>query len=58
MSNDARGARPSQVARFGAFLALSALAGCSVPVAAGLDENDANQAVVALERYGIASEKE
>jgi type III secretion protein J len=58
MTNDARGARPSQVARFASFLAVAALGGCSVPVAAGLDENDANQAVVALERYGIASEKE
>ncbi len=40
-------------------LALSCLlAACSVPVAAGLDEGDANEAVVALERGGIVAEKE
>jgi type III secretion protein J len=32
--------------------------GCSVPVAAGLDEGDAAEAVVALERASVASEKE
>ncbi len=62
MNSNVRGAaRPGRAARAGAFLALStlwALVGCSVPVAAGLDENDANEAVVALERYGIAAEKE
>jgi type III secretion protein J len=31
---------------------------CSVPIAAGLDEGDASQAVVALEKSGIAAEKE
>jgi type III secretion protein J len=31
---------------------------CSVPVSAGLDEVEANQAVVALERSGIAAEKD
>lgn len=59
MANDVRGAaRLRRAARFGAFSVFVWLAGCTVPVAAGLDENDANQAVVALERYGIASEKE
>lgn len=59
MAKHVRGAaRPGRAARFGACSAWVLLCGCSVPVAAGLDENDANQAVVALERYGIASEKE
>ena len=31
---------------------------CSVPIAAGLDEGNASQAVVALEKSGIAAEKE
>lgn len=31
---------------------------CSVPVAASLDEGDASEAVVALEKGGVASEKE
>lgn len=34
------------------------LVGCSVPIAAGLDENDANHAVVALEKSGVAAEKD
>jgi type III secretion protein J len=34
------------------------IAGCSVPVAAGLDESDANHVVVALDRAGIDSSKE
>jgi type III secretion protein J len=34
------------------------LAGCNVPIAAGLDENDANHAVVALEKSGVAAEKD
>ncbi len=34
------------------------LAGCSVPIAIGLDETDANHAVVALEKSGVAAEKE
>ena len=46
----------------GTWAALPALAlvmlGCSVPVVAGLDEGDASQAVVALERGGIGAEKE
>jgi type III secretion protein J len=33
-------------------------AGCSVPVAAGLDELQANRVVVALDRAGVGSEKE
>ncbi len=40
----------------GVFLALAS--GCSVPVAAGLEEGDASEAVVALERGGIAADKE
>ena len=34
------------------------LSGCSVPISAGLDEPNATQAVVALEKSGIAAEKE
>jgi type III secretion protein J len=34
------------------------LAGCNVPIAAGLDESDANHAVVALEKNGVAAEKD
>jgi len=34
------------------------LAGCNVPIAVGLDENDANHAVVALERSGVAADKD
>ena len=35
-----------------------ALAGCNVPIAVGLDESDANHAVVALEKSGVAADKE
>ena len=59
MAKHVRGAaRLRRAARFGAFFGALWLTGCTAPVAAGLDENDANQTVVALERYGIASEKE
>jgi type III secretion system inner membrane ring protein len=34
------------------------LAGCNVPIAVALDEHDANHAVVALERSGVAADKE
>src|SRR6187549_1310044 len=34
------------------------LVGCNVPIAVGLDENDANHAVVALERSGVAADKD
>jgi type III secretion protein J len=51
-----------RVRRFRAFeasiLLMPALAGCSVPVAGGLAESDANQSVVALERRGVAAHKE
>jgi type III secretion system inner membrane ring protein len=40
------------------FAAATLLAGCNVPIAAGLDETDANHAVVALERSGVAADKE
>jgi type III secretion protein J len=39
-------------------VALSSAAACSVPVAANLDENDANQAVVVLSRGGVGADKE
>jgi len=42
-----------------AWLCTSALlVGCSVPIAAGLDESDANHAVVALEKSGVAADKD
>src|SRR5258708_6649456 len=34
------------------------LLGCNVPIAVGLDESDANHAVVALEKSGVAADKE
>lgn len=34
------------------------LTGCNVPIALGLDENDANHAVVALEKSGVAADKD
>src|SRR5882724_54006 len=34
------------------------LVGCNVPIAVGLDENDANHAVVALEKNGVAADKD
>ena len=41
------------------FLCTAALlAGCNVPIAVGLDENDANHAVVALEKSGVAADKD
>lgn len=38
--------------------ALALLSGCSVPIAVGLDESDANHAVVALEKSGVAADKD
>ena len=43
---------------WGSVLACFVVAGCSVPVVAGLDEENASQVVVALEQGGIASEKD
>lgn len=40
------------------FLGGALLAGCNVPIAAGLDESDANHAIVALEKSGVAAEKD
>ena len=40
------------------FLCAAALSGCTVPIAVGLDENDANHAVVALEKSGVAADKD
>src|SRR6188768_52546 len=34
------------------------LLACNVPIAGGLDENDANHAIVALEKNGVAAEKD
>src|SRR5436190_22858715 len=38
--------------------AATLLAGCNVPIAADLDESDANHAVVALEKSGVAADKD
>lgn len=40
------------------FACAAWLVGCNVPIAVGLDENDANHAVVALENSGVAADKE
>ncbi len=40
------------------LLALGCLAGCAVPVAAGLEEGDANRVVVALDQAGLDAAKE
>jgi type III secretion protein J len=40
------------------FACVILVTACSVPISAGLDEGDASQAVVALEKSGIAAEKE
>ncbi len=48
------GAPRAVLALFGALF----LTGCNVPIAVGLDESDANHAVVALERNGLAADKE
>src|SRR3954466_14100333 len=40
------------------LFAVPVLAGCAVPVAAGLDEGDANRVVVALDQAGIDASKE
>ena len=45
-------------ARLVALVGLAALAGCAVPVAAGLEEGDANRVVVALDQAGIDAAKE
>jgi type III secretion protein J len=39
-------------------IALGVCAACSVPIAAGLDESQANRAVVSLEGNGVAAQKE
>ena len=44
--------------RCGLGLALVTLAGCAVPIAAGLEEGDANRVVVALDQAGIDAAKE
>lgn len=40
------------------LLALTVIAGCSVPVATGLDDADSNRVMVALEKSGVAAQKE
>lgn len=48
----------SGLLRRGAACVVLACAGCSVPVAGGLDESDANRVVVALDQDGIDAVKE
>jgi type III secretion protein J len=48
---------PLRVARVCVVL-LAVVAGCSVPVAASLDEAQANRVVVALDRAGVGAQKE
>jgi len=43
---------------FGLGFGAALLAGCNVPIAIGLDESDANHAVVALEKSGVAADKD
>ncbi|MEP7050646.1 MAG: hypothetical protein ABJB12_09850 [Pseudomonadota bacterium] len=50
-----------KLARLGRLLGFAGawwLIGCNVPIAVGLDENDADHAVVALEKSGVAADKE
>ena len=54
----ARGRSPRLVRDVAALSLTVLLAGCQVPVAAGLDENDANRVVVALDHAGIDAAKE
>ena len=42
----------------GLVICAALLAGCNVPIAIGLDESDANHAVVALEKSGVAADKD
>ena len=45
-------------AKFVALVSLACLTGCAVPVAAGLEEGDANRVVVALDQAGIDAVKD
>jgi type III secretion protein J len=47
-----------RVRELAALATLVSLAGCAVPVAAGLEEGDANRVVVALDQAGIDAAKE
>src|SRR5437868_5830871 len=40
------------------WVGLVGCAGCAVPVAAGLDEGQANRVVVALDKAGVGADKE
>jgi type III secretory pathway lipoprotein EscJ len=48
---------PNNLREFVIALALW-VGGCSVPIAANLDEGDANRVVVALQTEGVAAQKE
>lgn len=50
--------RPATTSVLGLVLGLIALTGCAVPVAAGLEEGDANRVAVALDHAGIDAAKE
>jgi type III secretion protein J len=55
-----RKAPPNAIQRALLWVSVAALwlSGCTVPIAVGLDESDANHAIVALERSGVAAEKD
>lgn len=52
------GGRTKRRVQFAASACCALLIGCSVPVAGGLDEPDANQAVAVLDRAGIDASKQ
>ncbi len=47
-----------RTASWALLVSLSLITACNVPIAVGLDETDANHAVVALEKSGVAADKE
>jgi len=53
-----RGNAAGDRARWVLVGAATLLAACNVPIAVGLDENDANHAIVALEKSGVAADKD
>jgi len=50
--------KTARTAKLSLLASIAFIAGCNVPIAVALDETDANHAVVALEKSGVAAEKE
>ena len=50
--------RVKREAHAACLLVIAAIVGCTVPIASGLDESQANRVVVALDRAGVGGEKE